>query len=626
MIREMNFFLETSLILASVCGVLWNPLPGHAQGFLPADSLRLNLVFPTGGDTLNFDRVRYAGSALPGAKVRVQGQEPKVYPSGAFVGMVRLQAGHNKVVFTAEDSFGIVSDTVDVFREPAKVSLPQTPTAMSPNTVKPSADVYVSPGELLDVEFMGSPGGTATFSIDGMAKNVRLMEERPRNAHGLKGIYQASILVPSLVAYKPKPVEFRFRGRDGRRLKFKSKGRIHVLSPALLLIGVTTDSINLVLTEPDGEIWMELPQDIKVQITGERDGIRKVQLAENVTGYIASSSLKTLPVGTPFPRASVGSIATLWDRDWIQVRINISERVPFRIEQMLESSALEVTFYRARQAPQWITYPKDDETIRLIRWRQESSDIFVLRIDLNQKQQWGYYGRYVGKQFWLNIRKTPQISTAPGSPLRGLTITVDAGHGGEFEGAVGPTGLYEKDVNLQLAKTVAAMLEAAGAQVLMTRMSDTTVTLRDRIKIARSANSHIFVSLHNNSIGPATNPLRPRGTSTYHTVPQSEAVARSVYNRMLELGLSPFGRVLSTYFVTRQTSLISFLVESVFITHPEDELLLLDESFLQEMAGAVVNGIKDFVVDKMPADSKTDSMETDGSEPAEPDTLRYWRD
>ncbi|MFQ5642022.1 MAG: N-acetylmuramoyl-L-alanine amidase, partial [bacterium] len=255
-----------------------------------------------------------------------------------------------------------------------------------------------------------------------------------------------------------------------------------------------------------------------------------------------------------------------------------------------------------------------------------SSDVFVLRVELNQKQQWGYYGRYVGKQFWLNIRKTPQISTAPGSPLRGLTITVDAGHGGEFEGAVGPTGLYEKDVNLQLAKTVAAMLEAAGAQVLMTRMSDTTVTLRDRIKIARSANSHIFVSLHNNSIGPATNPLRPRGTSTYHTVPQSEAVARSVYNRMLELGLSPFGRVLSTYFVTRQTSLISFLVESVFITHPEDELLLLDESFLQEMAGAVVNGIKDFVVDKMPADSKTDSMETDGSEPAEPDTLRYWRD
>ena len=179
--------------------------------------------------------------------------------------------------------------------------------------------------------------------------------------------------------------------------------------------------------------------------------------------------------------------------------------------------------------------------------------------------------------------------------MKNIIITIDPGHGGEFEGAVSATGLFEKEVNLRYAAKVTDLLRAEGAAVSMTRTQDTTLTLQTRIDAARAVNSHIFISLHNNSIGASTNPLRPRGASTYYTVPQSQEVAKDIYHRLLELGLKPFGRVSSTYYVTRQTDLISLIVEAAFMTHPEDELLLLDDEFLDKLAAAVVAGIKDFV-------------------------------
>lgn len=574
----------------------------------PPDQDRLRVAFPANGDTLNFSRVRYAGAVGPGAEVRVQGKKTRVYPSGAFVGLVDLSDGFNSIIFGVRDSLGVLSDTLVVYRPPIPKPLPEIPTEVAAERVFPADDVYLSPGDRLEVEFWGSPGGQASFSLDKIAKNVRLFE-MPGSNRTDRGHYKGYVTIPDVETYKPKQVIFKFRGKDNRRIKFYSMGKLHILSPMISLIGTTVDSINLIRTEPDGEIWMELQKGIQLETIAEQGGFKKVRLADDAVGFIVSNSLRPLPLGFQLPYASIGSIATTEDDDWIKLRINISDRVPFYIEQILQPAALEITFYRARLAPQWIMYPQSDETIRTIRWRQHSGEKFILRIELNQTQQWGFWGRYVGKQFRLNIRKTPRISPQPDSLFRDLTITIDPGHGGEFEGAVSATGMFEKDVNLKYAMMVADSLKALGARVVLTRTEDTTLTLASRIALARDANSHIFVSLHNNSIGAATNPLRPRGTSTYYTVPQSQEIAKTVYHRMLALGLEPFGRISSTYYVTRQTDMISFIVEAAFMTHPEDEMLLLDSEFLPRLAGSVVAGIKDFVLKQQKGVSMTTEVE-----------------
>ena len=101
------------------------------------DSVRLKIVYPVDGDTLNFDRIRYAGSAIATATVSVQGKETRVYRSGAFVGRVDLKPGHNLVEFMSTDKFGTISDTLRIFREPSLAPLPERPTRIRTERIMP---------------------------------------------------------------------------------------------------------------------------------------------------------------------------------------------------------------------------------------------------------------------------------------------------------------------------------------------------------------------------------------------------------------------------------------------------------------------------------------------------------
>src|SRR5690606_11378128 len=78
-------------------------------------------------------------------------------------------------------------------------------------------------------------------------------------------------------------------------------------------------------------------------------------------------------------------------------------------------------------------------------------------------------------------------------------ICIDPGHGGNDPGAVGPTGLRESDVVLDIALRVVQLLDDRGRAVLMTRDSDTAISLQQRTRIANNASSRLFVSLHCNA-------------------------------------------------------------------------------------------------------------------------------
>ncbi len=91
------------------------------------------------------------------------------------------------------------------------------------------------------------------------------------------------------------------------------------------------------------------------------------------------------------------------------------------------------------------------------------------------------------------------------------TVVIDAGHGGEDEGARGPHGLLEKDVVLSVARNLAARLSRAGLQVVMTRSADRFVPLEERTSIANDARADLFVSIHANAARNGS----ARGSETY---------------------------------------------------------------------------------------------------------------
>ncbi len=89
-------------------------------------------------------------------------------------------------------------------------------------------------------------------------------------------------------------------------------------------------------------------------------------------------------------------------------------------------------------------------------------------------------------------------SDAP-SPDAFDVVVVDAGHGGDDEGALGPAGGVEKDIVLEVARELAAQLRARGLRVVMTRSDDSFVPLERRTHIANDAKGDLFVSVHANA-------------------------------------------------------------------------------------------------------------------------------
>lgn len=190
-------------------------------------------------------------------------------------------------------------------------------------------------------------------------------------------------------------------------------------------------------------------------------------------------------------------------------------------------------------------------------------------------------------------RQASPPSAGVGQFLAGQVIVIDPGHGGR-PGAVGPTGLMEKDVVLDVSLRVTDMLRQAGATVILTRDTDSNVSLTQRVAIAEAANAHIFVSIHanahiNTTIG---------GTETYFfqnsaTAPASRLLAELFQKELVQaLGLRDIGVKHGNFHVIRETTMPSVLLELAFISNAQEEALMRTNDFRQNSAAAIFRGIE----------------------------------
>ena len=194
----------------------------------------------------------------------------------------------------------------------------------------------------------------------------------------------------------------------------------------------------------------------------------------------------------------------------------------------------------------------------------------------------------------------PTYTFTPG--LQNKIIGIDPGHGGSDSGAVGPNQSQEKNLTLIVSKKVQALLEKAGAHVLMTRDDDTDVygpnasatnELRARTQVANNNNADVFVSIHINAF---TNPTAG-GTATYY-YPKSRydgMLAQAIQNRLAAAGgLQNRGKQPANFYVMKHTTMPAVLAELAFISNPAEEEILNSPQFQQQMAQGIVQGLDDF--------------------------------
>lgn len=199
------------------------------------------------------------------------------------------------------------------------------------------------------------------------------------------------------------------------------------------------------------------------------------------------------------------------------------------------------------------------------------------------------------------VKVTPLPTLNTGSvqdkdSLRGKVIVVDPGHGGSNPGAVANNS-RESDNNLAVSLKLRDKLVQAGAKVVMTRDSDRTVApegssldreLQARVDMAEANHADIFVSIHSNENSNSS----IAGAMTFYSSSQSSQLARQVQNAVVEeTGAVDKGVDTATYYVLRNTSMPSILVEMGFISNPQEAAKLQNDSYRNRMAQGVFNGI-----------------------------------
>ncbi|MEX1118994.1 MAG: N-acetylmuramoyl-L-alanine amidase [Terrimicrobiaceae bacterium] len=225
--------------------------------------------------------------------------------------------------------------------------------------------------------------------------------------------------------------------------------------------------------------------------------------------------------------------------------------------------------------------------------------------------------------FWvsrMDLAKTIEPAMRPGlvrNLKKPLTVVLDAGHGGQDKGAIGPYQ-YEKNFALDVARRVRDELKAAGVNVFMTRNSDTFIELPERAAMANKQDDAIFVSIHFNAAvnraaqGFEVFCITPRGapSTEYETLlvrdmvqehgneaeVQSFVLATAIYHamhgrsQMMDRGVKR-----SRFAVLRLTKIPAVLVEGGFLSNPVDARRIASPEWRTRYSKSIAEGILAYI-------------------------------
>ncbi|MEE9452135.1 MAG: N-acetylmuramoyl-L-alanine amidase [Gammaproteobacteria bacterium] len=293
-------------------------------------------------------------------------------------------------------------------------------------------------------------------------------------------------------------------------------------------------------------------------------------------------------------------------------------------------------------------------SIKQIRTGQAGEDLRIV-FDLQQRMALTTAQEVLpdesGYQLIVTLaERTPTMVAPVTSMWRDITVVIDPGHGGNDPGAVGAQGLQEKEAVLSVSQALGQLINTQkGLQAILTRHDDSYVNLRERLAVARDARADFFVSIH----ADAFNEPNAQGVSVFalsesgatneaaHWLAEKEnysevggvdlsdlygksEVLRSILidlsqastiNTSIQFGseilqhLQPVAKVhgkqveQAGFMVLKSPDIPSILVETGFISNPEEELKLGDEDYRQDLARAIYSGMQSYIGGNLPEDS-----------------------
>lgn len=231
--------------------------------------------------------------------------------------------------------------------------------------------------------------------------------------------------------------------------------------------------------------------------------------------------------------------------------------------------------------------------------KQDGENTVLVLENNTENELWGYNTEYYEDEtVKIYLKKAPKKQQGA-EPLTGVSIMLDAGHGGKDPGALAMSGIAgpnENDINLAVTLATKQCLEKMGATVYLTRSDDTYLTLEERRSMITQLKPDLFISQHHNSLDNTVDINRHSGVESYYFTSNSATMAEIMAERIsASTNRKNRGYGFGYFYVLRTDIAPSVLNEYGFIVNPQEYSNIYRDEEIYKAAFATAQAVLDII-------------------------------
>ncbi len=535
------------------------------------------------------------GKTLGPGLLTINGQKVDLYSTGAYLGYVPVKAGDNELVLeygNGENTYKAVRNVTVLGMD--KDAYFKTPRLLE-NSAFPLGDSEVSNTAPINFQVEASPYHKVTVALPPLFNEIEMQEDVLKPT-----IYKKTLIIDNNKVLKSgkKPVYRIYTYAGKYKGKVSAKGKLKILPEDEILKPAKVRGQNLRLRlEPNKTGGYDYQTRIfnTVLTEGEIDGFYKVILDDKKVGYL-DHTLLDLKKKIVLPRNIVWQVETKEKGNKTEIIIKNTERVSFSTSQTDHS--FSIILYNTQAFNTFNTQVKT-KLVNGLEYEVLSPTTKKITARFQSgKRLMGFNYRYQENDLVFELFTSRDFKFTDKQPLKGLRVVLDPGHSPKrtvpYDGAVGPSGLLEYEMNYKIAAATKKELEKYGAVVTLTKNAKETLGLSDRTYRASLVNPDLFLSIHLNALPDSINPLkRELGFSFYYYYQQSIPLAKALEKSYAKnIGLPDNGYFQADFAVTRGMPQVpAVLIESLYMMVPWQEELLKRQRFIDMLAASIAEGV-----------------------------------
>lgn len=569
----------------------------------------LQVVYPPAQHETTAEQIFLIGTGDPDAPVTVNG-EPLMRrsPAGHFAPSFPLQPGENQFVVQQ----GSETLTLQVTRVSPLPPLPQG-VAFAEGTLMPATDIARSPNDVLCFGAIAPPNAQVSITLANQTLPLAPQPARPTlppnyavltNQNEPLGTTDAQRYEGCAIAHRFLSADTLYTAHtlgqpnyqltlNGQTVRQIAPGEIAILPPDQPNIVEVTVEQGTARTGPSTSYsrLTPLPRGTRAAVTGRDANWYQLDYG----AWIRDTDVAPVAGSVP-PHTLIRSVTSQVVPGWTEVRFPLQVPVPVSVEQ--RGDRFRLTLHNATAQTDTI-FVNDDPVIERLDWTQPAPGQVTYDFALKSSHQWGYKLHYEGTTLVLSLRHPPTLAADSDNPLSGVTILLDAGHGGpEDLGARGPNGYPEKDVNLIVTLLLRDRLEARGATVLLTRDDDIDLWPNDRAQMIQETAPTLALSIHYNALPDNGDAENTAGIGTFWYHAQAHDLAVFLHNYLVETRDRPsYGVFWNNLALTRPNVAPSVLLELGFMINPTEFEWIVDPDEQVALADALADGITQWLIE-----------------------------